>query len=139
MRNAFTLIEIMIVIIILGLLSSLVVPNLIGQSDQAKEKIVCIQMESLNNALKTFRLENGCYPSTKEGLLALIKNPDPTKYTSFPKGGFLDKGLPRDPWKNDYIYINEDDNVELISLGADRKEGGTDINRDIEYSSCQKR
>ena len=138
MRKGFTLLEIMIVVVILGLLAALVVPNLIGQGEQAKEKLTCVQMKSLKNALDSFKVQEGRYPSTEEGLKALIKNPDPKKYKSYPKGGFLgsDK-LPKDPWGNDYIYVNEDSKVDIISLGADGKEGGSGENRDLKLSECQ--
>jgi len=139
MRKGFTLIEIMIVIMILGFLAALVMPNLIGQSEQAKKKIVCIQMKTLYDALKSFKLKYGKYPSTEEGLMALIKNPDPEQYNDYPKNGFLDsKTPPKDPWNSNYIYINEDGEVNIISLGADGKDGGSGENADISLDSCQK-
>ena len=136
-RSGFSLIEIMIVIILLGLIASLVMPNLIGQSDDAKSKLGCIQRESLMNSLKTFKVHNGVYPTTAEGIEALIKNPDSQKYTSYPEGGFLDKDKqPLDPWKSRYIYTNNDNVIELISLGADKQEGGSKEAADIRYSEC---
>jgi general secretion pathway protein G len=138
MKKGFTLIEVMIVIVILGLLASLVVPNLIGQSEQAKQKLVCVQMKSLKNALDSFKIQEGTYPTTEEGLKALIKNPNPEKYKNYPKGGFLGSSkLPKDPWGGDYIYINQNGNIDIISLGADKKEGGTGENKDIRLSECQ--
>ncbi len=140
MRKGFSLIEIMIVIIILGLLASFVMPNLIGQSDEAKKKLVCIQMKSVGESLKTFKLYNGSYPTTEEGLQALVKNPDPEKYPEYPSQGFLDEGrLPKDPWGGQYIYTNESGDFNLISLGADGKEGGEAENRDITYDACFKK
>ncbi|WP_456480669.1 type II secretion system major pseudopilin GspG [Nautilia sp.] len=137
MKKAFSLIEVMIVIVILGLIASLVVPNLIGQSEKAKEKLVCIQMKSLKNALDSFKVDEGVYPSTEEGLKALIKNPDPQKYKNYPKDGFLNsKKLPKDPWGNDYIYVNNEGDIDIISLGADGKEGGKGENKDIRLSEC---
>ena len=139
MKKGFTLIEIMIVIIILGLLASMVVPNLIGQGEQAKQKLVCIQMKSIKDSLKNFKLEEGRYPSTQEGLQALIQNPDTTKYKSYPSNGFLDsKTLPKDSWGNEFIYLNNNSVIDIISLGADNKEGGTGENKDIRLSKCQK-
>ena len=138
MKKAFTLIEIMIVIIILGLLASLVVPNLIGQGEKAKQKLVCIQMKSLKDALNSFKVQYGVYPSTQEGLKALIKNPNPDRYKDYPKSGFLSNGkLPKDPWGNNYIYVNDNGNIDIISLGADGKEGGSGENKDIRLSQCQ--
>jgi general secretion pathway protein G len=138
MRKAFTLIEIMIVVVILALLASLVVPNIIGQGERAKQKLVCVQMKSLKNALDSFKVEEGRYPTTQEGLKALIKNPDKLKYKNYPNGGFLgsDK-LPKDPWGNDYIYVNNNGKIDIISLGADGKEGGSGENKDIKLSECQ--
>jgi general secretion pathway protein G len=139
MRKGFTLIEIMIVVIILGLLASLVVPNLIGQGEKAKQKLVCVQMKSLKNALDSFKVQYGKYPSTEEGLKALIHNPNPEKYTDYPKEGFLSNDkLPKDPWGNNYIYINNDGKIDIISLGADGKEGGSGENKDIKLSQCQR-
>jgi general secretion pathway protein G len=139
MKKGFSLIEIMIVIIILGLLASLVLPNLLGQSEKAKKGIVCIQMQSINDAFKNFKLQNGTYPSTEEGIQALVSNPDEEKYKSYPDGGFLEGSVPVDPWKNAYIYINDDDTVEMLSLGADGKEGGTKESADIKFSECKKK
>lgn len=137
LRKGFSLIEIMIVIIILGLIASLVMPNLIGQSDEAKRNLVCIQMESFMNSLKTFKIHSGLYPTTEEGLHALVSNPDTDKYPSYPNGGFLDSSKqPLDPWKNRYIYVNNDNVIELISLGADKQEGGLNEAADIFYSTC---
>jgi len=139
MRGAFTLMELMIVIIILGLLASLVMPNLIGKGEQAKQKIVCIQMNQIKHSLDMFKLENGMYPDAEEGLQALAKNPDPEKYPNYSPGGYFEEGkMPKDPWKNSYIYVPGDDGINLISLGADRKEGGTDENKDITYVECNK-
>jgi len=138
MKKGFSLIELMIVIIILGLLASLVMPNLIGQSEQAKRKLTCVQMHSLSDALKSFKLANSIYPTTSEGLNALITNPDSAKYTSYPSGGFLDgKKVPTDPWKNTYIYIKTSNAFDIISLGADKAEGGNDDGVDIKLSSCE--
>jgi len=137
MRKGFSLIEIMIVIIILGLLASFVMPNLIGQGDEAKKKLVCIQMKSVSESLKTFKMFNGLYPSTEEGIEALTKNPDPEKYSNYPDSGFLDEGrIPKDPWGGKYIYTNSDGDFNIISLGADGKEGGAKENKDITYDTC---
>jgi general secretion pathway protein G len=78
MRKGFTLIEVMIVIVILGLLASLVVPNLIGQSEQAKQQLVCVQMKSLKNALDNFKIQEGTYPTTEEGLKACLLYTSPS-------------------------------------------------------------
>jgi len=138
MKKAFSLIELMIVIIILGLIAGLVIPNIIGQGEQAKEKLVCVQMKNLKNALDSFKIQEGNYPTTEEGLKALIKNPNPEKYKNYPQKGFLSETkLPKDPWGNEYIYVNNGGNIDIISLGADGKEGGSGENKDIRLSECQ--
>ena len=138
-RRGFSLIELMVVIIILGILASFVFPNIFGQADKAKRKTVCIQMYALKDSLKNFKLDNGVYPTTEEGLNALLKNPDSQKYKNYTEGGYLDGKVPLDPWKNPYIYINEDGKIDLISLGADGKEGGSGEAKDIRFSKdCQR-
>ena len=132
--------ELMIVIIILGLLAALVMPNLMGKSEEAKRKLVCVQMKSIKNALDMFKLDNGSYPDQEAGLKALVKNPNAEEYPNYAESGYFEEGIvPKDPWKNDYIYIKTDDGINLISLGADRKEGGAKENKDIEYARCIKR
>jgi general secretion pathway protein G len=136
MKKGFSLIEIMIVIIILGLLAGLVLPKLMGQADKAKKKIVCVQMNALKDALKSFKLDNGTFPTTEEGLEALISNPDDNRYKSYQNGGYIDGKPPLDPWKNPYIYLNDSGIIDFISLGTDGQEGGEE---DIRYStSCQR-
>ncbi len=138
-RKAFSLLELMIVIIILGLLSALVLPNLIGKAESAKRKLVCIQMKNIEEALKSFKFDNGMYPTTEEGLEALLKNPDPEKYTNYsPTGYFESKHLPKDPWKHRYIYINNGGEIDIISLGADGKEGGDGEAADITLKECER-
>jgi len=137
MKKAFSLIELMIVIIILGLLASMVMPNLIGKADDAKRKLVCIQMNSVYEALKMFKLDNGVYPSMKEGLDALSINPNPEFYVNYASSAYIeDKKKPKDSWGGAFVYINKDEVVELISFGADRKEGGKGEGADIRFSQC---
>jgi len=138
-RAAFTLIELMIVIVILGLLAAMVMPSLTGKGEEAKRNLVCVQMKSIyNSSLDMFKLNNSMYPSTEEGLEALSKNPDPEKYPNYsPSGYFKDGKIPKDSWGNNFIYLNNDGAVELISLGADRKEGGTKEKADIKMSECK--
>lgn len=124
MKQAFSLMEMMVVIIILGLLASFVLPNLIGKSDEAKDKIVCIQMKSIAQTIKMYKLDISEYPKTEEGLKILVEK----KY-------FEDGKLPKDAWDNEFIYILTDNNFELISLGSDKKENTED---DIYFSKCNK-
>ncbi len=137
-RNAFSLMELMIVIIILGLLASLVLPNLMGKGEEAKRKLVCVQMKGVGETLKMFRLDNGVYPTTEEGLQALITNPSEEDYPSYAPSAYLEgKNLPKDSWKTPFIYINKGREFDLISLGSDRKEGGEDDASDIRFSECK--
>lgn len=133
--------ELMIVIIILGLLATLVMPNILGKSDQAKQQLVCIQMKNLSNSLKMFKADNGSFPSTEEGIKALSINPNDKKYKKYPNGGYIEDNFNlKDPWENEYIYIynNKDKNFEIISLGADGLEGGNDSDKDISLKECTK-
>lgn len=137
-RKGFTLIEIMVVIIILGLLAAFVVPNITGKSEEAKQKLVCVQMKSLNESLKMFKMDNGEFPTTEEGLKALITNPDPETYTSYSSKGYIEgKTVPNDPWNRPYIYTNIDDLIDITSLGSDGKEGGKDEDKDQKLSECR--
>ncbi len=138
MRKGFSLIELMIVIIILGLLASLVMPNIMGKADEAKQKLVCVQMKNISETLKMFKIDNGMYPTTDEGLEALVKNPSESKYPAYARSGYFDEGkMPKDSWQNAFVYVSTDSGFELISLGADRKEGGSDDAADIRYSECE--
>ncbi len=127
-RNAFSLIELMIVIVILGLLAAMVMPSLTGKGEEAKRDLVCVQMKSIyNGALDMYKIKNSIYPSTQEGLKLLTED---DKY-------FKDGKMPKDSWGQEFVYINNDGKVELISLGADKKEGGKDEAADIKLSECK--
>lgn len=139
-RAGFSLIELMVVIIILGLLASFIMPNIIGKGEQAKQKLTCVQMKSISQSIELFKQDNGSYPETEEGLEALIKNPSPEKYTGFMPGGYFSgKKVPKDPWKHKYIYTATEEGFDIMSLGADGKEGGEDEKRDIVLSTCEDR
>ena len=114
--------ELMVVIIILGLLAVFLLPNLTGKSEEAKKKITCIQMNSISQALKMYKIDNSVYPTTDEGF-ALLQS----------KNYFEDNKLPKDSWKNEFVYINESGKFEIISFGPDLDEGGND---DIYFSKC---
>ena len=138
-RHAFSLMELMIVIIILGLLAALVMPQLIGQSEKAKRQLVCVAMENIRSSLDNFKLDNGIYPDTEMGLEALIQNPDAERFPNYDANGyFKNPVVPKDPWKHAYIYIMDEGGANLISLGADGREGGSDEAADIAYTDCIK-
>jgi len=138
-RSGFTLMELMIVIVILGLLASVVMPSIMGKGAEAKKKLVCIQMKNVSEALKMFNVDNGVFPTLEEGLEALVSNPDEEKYPSYASSAYFeDKKIPKDSWGHKFIYVNdEDDNYDIISLGADGKEGGKDDKADVKYSECK--
>jgi len=133
--RGFTLIEIMVVIVILGILAGLIIPRIMGRPEEAKRLKAKIQIESLETALKLYKLDNGDYPDTEQGLQALVQAPDTgNSAKNWRSGGYLDKGrLPRDPWGNDFVYLSPGVNGEydLMSYGADGVQGGEDKNQDI--------
>lgn len=125
----FTLVELLIVMIILGLLAALVAPKLFQKVGSSKQKAAKAQIALIESALDAFRLDIGRYPTTEEGLQALRKNPGLPKW----EGPYLSKDIPKDPWGNDYVYKcpGEHGEYDLYSLGADGKEGGEGENADI--------
>ena len=134
-QAGFTLIELMVVIVILGLLAGVIIPRFMGETDKAKVATTKMQIASLESALKMYKLDNGSYPSTEQGLQALVESPTAGNLpTNWRKGGYLEKGkVPKDPWKNDYIYIcpGSHGDFDLSSLGADGEPGGEGFDKDI--------
>ena len=129
-KKGFSLIELMIVIVILGLLAAMVMPSLTGKGEEAKRSLVCVQMKSVyDGALDMYKIKNSIYPSTEEGLKIL------TEDDSY----FKDGKMPKDSWGKEFIYINDEGSIELISFGADKKEGGKDEGKDIKLSECDKK
>jgi len=132
-QGGFTLIEIMVVVMILGVLAVLVVPQIMGRPDQARVTAAESDLRSLSNALDLYRLDNFQYPSTDQGLEALVEKPsgfpEPKNYSP---DGYV-KSLPTDPWGSPYLYERTPDGYRLMSLGADGAEGGEGINADIRY------
>jgi len=133
----FTLIELMVVIIILGLLAAIVMPRIVGETDKARYGAALAQMRILEDALKRYKLDNGVFPTTDQGLEALVRRPTSGILPrGWPEGGYLDKQeIPRDPWGNMYLYISpgqHSPDYDLKSFGADGVEGGDSYNADIE-------
>ena len=134
-EHGFTLIEILIVIVILGILAGLIVPRIMGRPEEARRMKARVQIESIETALKLYKLDNGLYPSTEQGLQALVEAPTigqaPRKWR---KGGYLEKGrVPKDPWDNDYVYLSPGlhGDFDLISYGPDGEPGGEGMDEDI--------
>lgn len=136
LQSGFTLIEIMVVLVILGLLASLLGPQILGRVDDARITKAKNDIGAIETALKMYKLDTGVYPTTEQGLNALIEMPetDPVP-TGWKTGGYIEATSIKDPWNNDYIYRSptddEERDYEIISLGADGKEGGEDENADI--------
>ena len=132
-RRGFTLIEIMVVVVIIGLLSALVGPRLIGKSDEARRKTTQTQIAQLEQVLGLYYLDNGFYPTTAQGLDALVTKPalqpEPLNYA---EGGYMKK-KPTDAWGRDFIYICPGDHgdFDIISYGADGEENGEGAAADI--------
>ncbi len=136
-QRGFTLIELMVVIIILGLLVGLVLPRIVGREEEAKVAAAKTQIKLFEGALDTFKLDNGFYPATDQGLDALIKKPEAGRIPDkWHEGGYLKPArIPKDPWGNPYLYFspgNEGREYEIISYGADGAPGGDGKNADIE-------
>jgi type II secretion system protein G len=134
-RKGFTLLEILIVVAILSMLALIVAPKIIGRTDDAKVAEAQVQIRNFETGLKLFKLDNGFYPSTEQGLAALTEKPASGKIPSnYREGGYLEqKKIPADPWGNPYVYISPGLNgdYDLSSLGADGKEGGEGYDKDI--------
>jgi general secretion pathway protein G len=134
-RKGFTLLEIIVVVFILSLLAALVAPRIIGRTDDARITEAKVQIKNFETALKLFKLDNGFYPDTQQGLQSLIEKPSigrvPARYR---EGGYLEqKKIPLDPWGNSYIYISPGlhGDFDIISYGSDGKEGGENKDADI--------
>ncbi|HEY3308385.1 MAG TPA: type II secretion system major pseudopilin GspG [Desulfuromonadaceae bacterium] len=134
-KRGFTLIEIMVVIVILALLAALVAPKLMGRTDDAKIGTTKTQIKQIETALKLYKLDNGVFPGTEQGLNALITKPTvgviPKNYK---EGGYLEsKQVPKDGWGNEFIYVSpgEHGDYDLASYGADGVKGGEGKNSDL--------
>ncbi len=136
-RNAagFTLIELLVVIIVLGLLAGLVAPQILGRVSEARTKTAKTQIELIGVALDNYRLDNGAYPSTEQGLDALVSRPARAPVPLNWRGPYLRKALPLDPWDRPYIYLSPGEHFrngyDLSTLGRDGEAGGEDEDADV--------
>jgi len=131
--QGFTLIEVMVVVVILGLLAAIIVPKVMSRPDEARVVAARADLAAINQALKLYRLDNTYYPSTEQGLLALVQRPTTQPApANWKQGGYLDR-VPKDPWGKEYLYLNPGvrGEIDVFSLGADGQPGGEGINADI--------
>ena len=134
-NRGFTLIELMVVIIILGILAMYVAPKIMSRPGEARQVKARLDIQNLENALKLYKLDNGIYPTTEQGLLALVEQPEtgtiPKKWKS---GGYLEKvRVPKDPWGNEFVYLSPGlkGDFDIISYGLDGVPGGEEENKDV--------
>lgn len=132
-QSGFTLIEIMIVVVILGILASIVVPNIMESPDEARKVKAKQDIRTLEGALNLYKLDNFNYPSTDQGLDALVQKPSGLpEAKNWKKNGYIKK-LPKDPWGNDYLYLSpgSQGTIDIFTYGADGRKGGDDAAADI--------
>ena len=133
-QQGFTLIEVMVVVVILGILAALIVPNVMGRGEKAKVDTSKITLANVASALDQYKLDNNKYPNTQEGLDALVNQPSSAK--NWMAGGYLKGGYPKDSWDNDLQYVapgSAGRAYDLYSFGADGKEGGEENDADIYF------
>lgn len=131
-QRGFTLIEILVVVMILGLLISLAAPRIMGRTDEARIVKAMADMKAVEEALNLYRLDSGIYPSTDQGLAALVEEPtvgEPPR--NWREDGYLGR-MPVDPWDREYLYASDGSRYTLQSFGADGEEGGDGVNADID-------
>ena len=140
-QSGFTLIEIMVVVVILAVLGALVVPKILENVDKARVTRAQSDIRAIQTALDTYRLDNFKYPTTEQGLLALVKQPADATVTNYRSGGYL-AALPKDPWNNPYLSQSpgpDGREYEITSLGRDNKPGGEGYDADISTSTLEQR
>ena len=133
-QRGFTLIELMVVMTILALLAVLVVPKLVGRTDDAKITAAKVQIRNIESALQLYKLDSGIYPTTEQGLESLVTEPTISPLpNNWKAGGYLPK-VPLDPWRRSYVYLSPgiySNEYDILSYGADGESGGEGNNADI--------
>ncbi|MGO8855419.1 MAG: type II secretion system major pseudopilin GspG [Steroidobacteraceae bacterium] len=140
-QSGFTLIEIMVVVVILAVLGALVVPKILENVDKARVTRAQSDIRAIQTALDLYRLDNFKYPTTEQGLQALVKQPSDPTITNYRSGGYL-PSLPKDPWNNPYQYVNpgpDGRDYEITTYGRDGKPGGEGYDADISTSTLDQR
>ena len=122
----------MVVVVIIGILAALVGPRLFGQVDRARIEAAKAEISTIENAMKFYRLDNFNYPTSEQGIEALVTKPNDPNVKNYNPGGYLER-MPKDPWGNPYLYLNPGNNgeIDVYTLGADGVEGGEGSNADI--------
>ncbi|MDH5510671.1 MAG: type II secretion system major pseudopilin GspG [Nitrospinota bacterium] len=132
-RSGFTLIEILVVVMILGILATVIIPRIMDKPDMARVTKAKMDISAIKGALAMYKLDNSAYPSTEQGLSALVSKPSSGKIPKrWNPDGYLTK-VPKDPWDNEYIYLSPGSHgdFDIVCLGADGEMGGQDFNADI--------
>jgi general secretion pathway protein G len=133
--RGFTLIEVMVVVVILAVLAAIVVPKIMSRPDEARMTAARADIAGVTQALKLYRLDNSFYPTTEQGLQALVTQPTTSPAPgNWKRGGYLDR-MPKDPWGREYQYLNPGlrGEIDVFSLGADGRPGGEGVNADIYF------
>jgi len=134
-EGGFTLIELLVVLVIIGILAGYIGPKIMGHPEEAKRTKAALQIQGIETALKMYKLDNGIYPQTEQGLQALVELPSTGKLPpKWRKGGYLEKNkVPLDPWRNEFIYLSPgiNNDFDLSSYGKDGESGGDDDGKDI--------
>ena len=132
--RGFTLIEIMVVVVILGILAAIVAPNVMRRIDDAQLTKVSSDIRTIETALNLYRMDNFRYPTTEQGIKALYEKPNDSSVRNWKQGGYLDPSARKDPWGNDYRYVypgTHGKEFDLFSYGADNQEGGEGLDGDL--------
>lgn len=131
-QQGFSLVELIVVVIIIGLLAAIVAPQVIGRVDDAQIEKARADIRNIDSAMKFYRLDNFAYPTSEQGIEALVNKPNDPSVRNWKEGGYLDR-LPKDPWGNPYLYLNPGNNAEIdiYTLGRDGRPGGEGVDADL--------